>query len=223
LLYKEKNAVLELIWQNFDISQIKIKVQRETTLNLCELIMQSVKPKEYILLIDDISRITPSGRKVLEKLKDTFIIFTSARSVKANDTAYLWNFEILKLKPLNRSDAVKMIHQLSIGLEVENVELFRNHIYEQTNGNPRAISEMVKRYKVEPFLTNDEVLKYKHAGALPEFDMTYFLIIGLSLLTILRYAGREFNNPAFRILGAIGMIVLILSRPLFRTLKRNNI
>ncbi|TAF43505.1 MAG: hypothetical protein EAZ64_08890 [Sphingobacteriales bacterium] len=134
LLFKDRNSVLDIIWKDFDITQVKNKVQKETTLNMCEIIISAVKAKEYILIIDDISRITPSGRKILEKLKDTFIIFTAAREVKANETSFLWNFEILKLQPLNRSESIKLIHALSNNLEVENLELFRNHIYEQTNG-----------------------------------------------------------------------------------------
>lgn len=223
LLYKDKNSVLDIIWAGFDITQIKVKVQKETTLNMCDIIMRAVKPKDYILIIDDISRITPSGRKIIEKLKDTFIIFTAARAIKANETSFLWNFEIIKIQPLNRNDSIKLIHALSNNLEVENLELFRNHIYEQTNGNPRAISEMINRYRVEPFLTNEEVLKFKHTGALPEFDMSFILILVLVIFAGMRFLSREMNNPALRLVGSIAMILLMLSRPLFKRLKRTNI
>ncbi|WP_036602964.1 tyrosine-type recombinase/integrase [Olivibacter sitiensis] len=219
----DKNAVLALIWKEFSKDQIATKVQRETALNLCELIKQAVEPKEYVLMIDDITRITPSGKKVLDRLKDTFVIVTSAREIKASDTAFLWNFEVMKLKPLDRENAMRLIHHHATGMEVENPELFRNHIYDQTGGNPRAITEMIERYRAEPFLTNEAVLKHRHVGALQEIDMSFALVLLIAIMTAMRYLARDLENPNLRLIGAIGMILLIISRPIFRGLKRKNL
>lgn len=219
-LYKDKDTVNSILWKDFTIDEIKKKIQRQNITHLCSTIIASVEPKEYILVIDDITRITPSGKKAIEKLKDTFTIITTARAVKANDTSFIWNFEVFKLKELNRNDAMMLIQQLAGGLEIEDINLFKNHIYEQTNGNPRAITEMVNRYKKEPFITNQVIREIKHTGALHEFDMTFIIVLFLGIITAMRYMSRELHEPALRFIGSIGLILLIVSRPLLKNLQK---
>lgn len=220
-LYKgDKKTILDLIWKDFDIEAVKKQIQRENNIQLCNTIIATVQPLEYVLLIDDITRITPAGKKVLEKFKDTFVLVIGARQVKATDTSFLWNYEQLKLDNLTRSDSLKLIKQLSTGLEVENYNLFFNHIYEQTNGNPRAINEIIERYRKEPFITNETVREIRHTGALSEIDMTFAVVIFLGVITALRYASSELEEPALRVIGSIGLILLLVSRPFFANLKK---
>lgn len=221
-LYKgDHSSVLNLIWQGFTLEEIKKNIQRENTIQVCSTLISCVEPKEYILIIDDITRITPGAKDVLEKLKDTFIIVCGARKIKAQDTSFLWNFEKIKIKNLDRSDSIKLIQQLSSDLQIENWEVYRNHVYNQTTGNPRAIHELIERYKKEPFITNEVVRDIRHAGALREFDFTFVVIIFFALITILRYASQELDEPGLRLIGSIGLILLILSRPMVRFFKRN--
>lgn len=219
-LYKDKDTVLSYLWEEFTVEEIKKKVQRENTIHLCDAIIASVKPKEYILIIDDITRVTPTAKKTIERLASAFVIITGARAVKANDTSFIWDFEILKLNPLNRKYSMQLIQQLASGLEVENWELFKNHIYEQTNGNPRAITELINRYRKEPILTNDKIRSIKHVGALQEIDMTFMIVLFLGIITAMRYMSRELDEPALRFIGSVGLILLIVSRPLLRRLTR---
>lgn len=219
-LYKNKNTINSILWKDFTVDEIKKKIQRENIVHLCDTIKATVKPKEYVLIIDDISSITNSAKKVIEKLKDTFIIIAGARTIKANNTSFIWNFEKVDLKPLNRKFALQLINQLSAGLEVENLEVFRNHIFDQTNGNPRAITELIERYKKEPFLDTQTIREIKHTGALKEIDMTWMVVMFLGLMTVLRYMARDFDEPALRFIGSIAMVGLLMFRPLMNSLKR---
>ncbi|MDY7397058.1 hypothetical protein UMM65_17585, partial [Aureibaculum sp. 2210JD6-5] len=219
-LYKDKETVLSYLWNEFTIDEVKKKIQRENTLHLCDSIISSVQPQEYILVIDDITRVTPNAKKTIERLASAFIIIAGARAVKAIDTSFIWDFEILKLTPLNRKCSMQLIQQLAGGLEVENWELFRNHIYEQTHGNPRAITELIHRYRKEPVLSNEKIRSIKHVGALQEFDMTFMIVLFLGIITAMRYMSRELDEPALRFIGSIGLILLIVSRPLLRRLSK---
>ena len=112
-LHKSQTTVISLLWKDFTVEEVNKKIQRENITSLCATIQSSVKPREYILLIDDLTSITPSAKKAIEKLKDTFIIIASARELKQNNTSFLWNFERIDLKPLPRRYAMQLIHQLS--------------------------------------------------------------------------------------------------------------
>lgn len=219
-LYQDQQSVLSLLWKDFTLEEINKKIQRENIIHLCDTIIASVKKQEYVLIIDDITNITPSAKKAIERLKDIFVIITAAREIKAVNTSFLWNFEKLEIKPLNRKYAIQLTQQLSSDLAVENKELFLNHIYDQTNGNPRAITELVNRYKKEPFLDAQTIREIRHTGALPEIDMTWMIVVFLGVLTALRYLSREFDEPALRFIGSFAMVGLLFFRPLMRSLKR---
>lgn len=219
-LFKEKEAVLAMLWKDFTSDEINKKIQRENTIHLCDTIISAVKPFEYCLIIDDITNITPSSKKALERLKDCFIIVAAAREVKAVNTSFVWNFEKIEVKNLPRKEAFLLIHQLANNLEVENKELFFTHIFEQTVGNPRAISELINRYRKEPFLDTQTIREIRHSGALPEIDMTWIIIVSLGLLTSLRFLSREMNEPALRFIGSIAMILLFLMRPMLASFRR---
>ena len=220
LFQNDKQAVLNLLWKDFDKVEIVKKMQRENTYSLCDKIMDSTSRHEYVLLVDNISNITPVGKKIIEKFKDHFIIICGARNIKIKDTSFLWNFEKLELKPLNRHFSLLMINNLSIGMEIENWELYRNHIFTQTNGNPRAISELVSRYKKEPFVTNMVVREIKHIGALKEIDMTWLIVIFLGVIMATRYMAKELDEPGLKFIGSVAMIALLMMRPMMYSLKR---
>jgi len=219
-LFKEKETVLAMLWKDFTTEEINKKIQRENTMHLCDTIISAIKPFEYCLIIDDITNITPSAKKALERLKDCFVIVAGAREIKAVNTSFLWNFEKVELKNLNRKESFLLINQLANNLEVENKELFYSHIFDQTNGNPRAISELINRYKKEPFLDTQTIREIRHTGALPEIDMTWIIIVSLGLLTSLRFLSREMNEPALRFIGGIAMVLLFLIRPLLSNFRR---
>lgn len=223
-LYKnDKNHVFNLLYGDYDLTKLKTTLNRESIPNLCNEIIKVVKPKEYLLVIDSVDGVTPKGIKALELLKDTFTIITSAREIPLNKGSFLWNFETVYLKPLPRKDALHLIHKLSYDLDIEDYELFRNHIFEQSNGNPRVIYEIIDRYRKEPVISNDVVRDIKHFGSLKEIDMSIVFIIGLASLAILRYLSREADQDSYRFIGGAAMILLILFRYFVRGTKRTSI
>lgn len=219
-LYKEKETVLEVLWKDFTLEEINKKIQRDNTIALCDTIAAAVKPQEYCLIIDDITNITPGAKKVLERLKDTFIIVAAAREIKATNTSFIWNFEKIEVKNLSRKESFLLINQLANNLDIQNKELFMNHIFDQTNGNPRAIDELINRYKKEPFLDAQTIREIRHTGALKEIDMTWIILVSLGLLTSLRFLSREMDEPALRFIGSLAMIALFLLRPMLASFKR---
>lgn len=223
-LYKnEKNTVFKLIYGESDLMKVGEKMNKETVKNLCEELIKVSDKHEYILKIDNVDRITPKAIKALELLKDHFTIITTAREVPLSKQSFLWNFEIIKMKNLERQNALELIHKLSSELEIEDFELYRNHIYEQSVGNPRVIHELVERYRKEIIISSDIVRTVRHTGSLKEIDMSLFVLLILGVLAILRYAAGETGNTSLRFIGGCAMILLIISRYFFRFGIRKNV
>ncbi|MCB0084755.1 MAG: hypothetical protein KDE47_27630, partial [Caldilineaceae bacterium] len=134
------------------------------------------------------------------------------------------NFEIIELQPLPRSEAITLIEHLSASLldRIEEVESYKNRIWEDTQGNPLYTIEMVERLAKEPVISIEATQRVKHTASKNEIDFTVILIICISSLMGLRYMGSEFGEDAgaFRLIGGLALVFAIFARPIFRSLKR---
>jgi hypothetical protein len=127
------------------------------------------------------------------------------------------------LKKLNRLQSFELIHKLSYEIEVEDYEIYRNHIWQQTDGNPKAITEMVERYSREPRLVADTIRSVEFSDVIKEFDFSYILVLMIACLAVMRYMTSEMDNPAFRFIGGMAMILLLMSRAFVARTKRKSI
>lgn len=216
----DKDHCKQLIYGDLDLDKVKVKLNRSSVNHLAKEICKAVKPKEYILSIDSVDTITPRGVKVLEELKDYFVLFCGARALKIDRSSFAWNFDKMEIKPLKRSDAIQLIEKLSYDVSVEDRSLFRNHIFEQSNGNPRVIFELIDRYRKEPLITNEVVRNVRHTASLKEFDMTFIIFILFGGMYLLRYLSREVDNDAFRFIGGLALVLAMLFSKLVPKFRR---
>ncbi len=220
-LYKgDKDALKKELYPEFDYDALVNHLQKDSMSNLCKEIIKVTKKNEYLLVIDSCDRITPRGIKILEELKDHFCILTAAREMPLNKSSFLWNFEIVRLKNLERRFALGLIHTLSKGLEIEDFVLFRNHVFEQSVGNPRVICELIERYRKEVVVTSDVVREVRHSGGLKEFDCSWFVIVFLGIISCLRFMSHELGNDSLRFIGGCSVLGLLIFRSLFSKRRR---
>jgi integrase/recombinase XerD len=216
----DKKHVKKMLYDDIPTDKLKVKLTRSSVRNLTKEICDIVAPKEYLIVIDNVDRISPKGVEMIEFLKDHFIIFTSARVVKIDRASFSWNFDRVNLKELDRPRSFELINKLSFDIEVEDTTLFRNHIYEQSNGNPRVIFEIIDRYRREPVITNEVVKQIRHTASLKEIDLTFIIFIGFGLMYLLRYMSKEVDNESFRFIGGVALVLTLLFRQLVGFTKR---
>lgn len=220
LYNNDKLHIKTMLYSDLDLNKLKTKFSRTSIRNLTKEICDAVKPKEYLLVIDNVDRISPKGVEMIELLKDHFIIFTSARNVKIDRSSFTWNFDRIDLKEFNRTTSFELINKLSYDIEVEDKSLFRNHIYEQSNGNPRVIFEIIDRYRREPVITNEVVKKIRHTASLKEIDLTFVVFLAFGLMYLLRYMSKEVDNDSYKFIGGIALVATLIFRQLFGFTKR---
>lgn len=220
LYQNDKQTIFEMIYGDFELGKLDTQLQRDSVSALCKTLISTVSKYEYLLVIDNCDKITPRGIKALEELKDHFVILTSAREVAVNKSSFLWNFETIRIDNLNRQNSLELIHKLAYDIEVEDFELFRNHIWEQSNGNPRVIFELVERFRKEVIVSADIVRSIRHTGSMKEIDMSFAVMLLLASMAILRYASAEVGNDSLKFIGGCAMILMLFSRYIFNFTKR---
>ena len=217
----DKEKIIQLLTEEAEINKV---ITKNSVPHLINLLLKTTEKDEYTLIIDDITSVTPSGVVALEKLKNHFHIIAAARQVKMSQASFLSNFQKLAIKPLNRIESTQLIVQHSKPLKnrIEDYESYKNHIYEQTGGNPLFITELIDRFSKEPIISIDHIRDIRHTAALREIDMSIPVVIMISSLMILRYIGGEFEDDsgAFRLFGGIFMLFALFSRSIFNYGKR---
>lgn len=220
----DKDKLFEMLFKINDRFDLEKLATRESIKRLCELAIQSTTHKEYTLLFDDLTDITKYGVSVMEKLKNHFIIIAAARRIKLEHKTFLSNFEKIELEPLSRPESIELINKLSFPLldRITDYEAYKNRIWEDTQGIPLYIIEMIERLSKEVTISPETTAKIRHTASKQEIDFTLPLIVLFSSLMVLRYIGNELgdNAGAFKLIGGLGLIVAIFSRHIFRTLKR---
>jgi hypothetical protein len=105
---------------------------------------------------------------------------------------------------------------------IEDYETYKNHIYDQTDGNPLFITELIERFGKEPVISVDHIRDIRHTAALREIDMSVPVVILFSSLMVLRYIGGEFEDDsgAFRLFGGIFLLFALFARSIFNYGKR---
>lgn len=223
LLYlydNDKEAIKEMVFGEFDKSKIIQKLQKDSVNSLIEEILKITQKHEYILMIDNVDGITQKGMKCIELLKDHFVIITTAREVPINKANFLWNFERIDVENLSRTASLELIHRLSYDMDVEDFELYRNHIYDQSNGNPRVIFELCERYRKEMIVTDEVVRQIRHIGGIPEIDMSFIIVFILAGIAVMRYTNREIGGTSWRFIGGMALVLLMISRFFLSKMKR---
>lgn len=225
LFETDKESIAKTLYEKqLNKNDIDTLVYRETIKRMTEMLIQITEQQEYTLLIDDVTRIPPTGVLALEKLKNHFHIICAARRIPITKSSFLTNFERIELKPLSRLESIELINRVSqpILQKIEDYETYKNHIFENTNGNPLFMIEMIERYSKEPEITLEVIRDYRHTGALKEFDFSLVLVIFLSSLMVLRYISGELGDDsgALRLFGGIFLMFALFARNIFRAGKR---
>ena len=221
LFETDKESIAKTLYEKqLNKNDIDTLVYRESIKRMTEMLIQITEQHEYTLLIDDVTRIPPTGVLALEKLKNHYHIICAARRIPMTKSSFLTNFERIDLKPLSRPESIELINRVSqpIIQKIEDYETYKNHIFENTNGNPLFMIEMIERYSKEPEITLEVIRDYRHTAALKEFDFSLVLVITLSSLMVLRYISGELGDDsgAMRLFGGIFLMFALFARNIFR-------
>jgi len=228
-IIQDKPGMLELYTQLEEqegVEKIDKMLKALSVKQLAERLIKITEKHEYTLILDDVTKITPTGVSIIEKLKNHFHIICAARQVKISHISFLTNFDVVEVKNLDRKESIEMIgrlvHNAQMFDRIEDYESFKNHVFEQTDGNPLFIIEMVERYNKEMVIDLDTTRDIQHTTARKEIDFSIPLMIFLGGLMVLRYVGKELTDDkgAYMLFGGVAMVFALFARFFFNSTKR---
>ena len=150
---------------NEDFEKIKKRHARETIQAWTDMVLNSVQKNELVLIVDDLSDMTPSVGRLIDKLNRKFTIIAALQEVKKTYEKHFWKFDRIEIEHLTIPEAKKLIRQCAAGADIEDYHMTETRILQQSAGNPRAIIEIVERLRKEPAVTRSAVRHVSHTGA----------------------------------------------------------
>lgn len=216
-----KKDVYQLMYDGREVDQLMTKTSIPEAVRI---LISLCDQNEFTIIIDDLTDITLSSVRVLEQLKNHFHIIAASRQIKISHQSMISNFQKLEIKPLNRIESNSLIDKCSDSYykRIKDYSTFRNHVYEQTQGNPLFLIELLERFSKEKIIDVSSIREVRHTAALKDIDLSLFIVIVLSSMMLLRYIGGETDDSAgaFRLLGGVFMLFALFARPLLNMTKK---
>ncbi|MBI2503811.1 MAG: tyrosine-type recombinase/integrase [Candidatus Latescibacteria bacterium] len=192
-----------------DFEVFKKQHHRTSIQGWLRLVLDAVEKDQWVLVIDDLSGLSPYLGRLLDQLGGKFRIIAALREVKRGYTSHFSRFERLSLANLSRRETQQLLRQHLAGLAVEDRTLLETHLWEHSGGNPRALLEMIERLRREPGVSCEAVRQLHHPGAHRQIDLTPIILIPAVLLVAARFIARGLGDTEAYILAGIGAALVM--------------
>jgi len=172
-----------------------------------QMVLVSVEIDEWVLVVDDLSGLTPAVGRIIARLNKKFVIVAAVHEVKKKDEKHFWKFEQVVLGNLPKADSRRLIRQCAVGADIEDIQLFETKVLEQSAGNPRAIIQSVDRLRKEPSITRNAVRDINHTGARPKLDLTWGIVLLVVPLIAARFIARGLGDTELYLVAGVSSAV----------------
>jgi len=185
-----------------------------------QMVLDCVEENAWTLVIDDLSDLSASTGRLLDRLNRKFVVFAALHEVRPAHERYFWKFDRIGLDALPPADARRLIGQCAAGADVEDLRLFETAVWRQSAGNPRAVIEIVDRLRKEPAITRTAVRDVAHTGAVRKIDLTPALMVVAMVLVAARFIARGAGSIDGYLIAGVGSAVMMGLRFFMFRLRR---
>ena len=203
-----------------DFETFKKQHTRTTIQGWTDMVLDSVEKDEFVLIVDDLSDMTASIGRLIDKLNSKFTIIAALPEVRKSYEKHFWKFDRLEIECLSTADSKKLIRQCTAGANIEDYRMTETNILQQSAGNPRAIIEIVERFRKEPAVTRSVVRDVLHTGARNQIDLTFAVVLLLLAVVAARFFMRGIGSMEGYVLAGIGSALLVGIRFFMYRFKR---
>ncbi len=193
---------------------------RTTIQGWTDMVLGSVEKDEFVLIVDDLSDMTASVGRLIDKLNSKFTIIAALPEVRRSYEKHFWKFDRVEIERLSTADSKKLIRQCTAGANIEDYRMTETNILQQSAGNPRAIIEIVERFRKEPAVTRSVVRDVLHTGARNQIDLTFAVVLLLLAVVAARFFMRGIGSMEGYVLAGIGSAILVGIRFFMYRFKR---
>ena len=232
-LSKTKSTILteitQTLYKNNDLEdpENSIEITPDGTITLKtksaqNIILKSIKGKDYILFIDDLDTATAQlSEFILQLAKTSTIIATTTELKNDKRLKHLYSmFEKIELKELNKETSKNLIDYLIQkylpDIKPDKKEFLKNEVLRTSKGNPNIIKATLSQAIAKKHIQDDDIRELRKQEETEYINLGPFFAILLGSITIVKILQIGLENRETYILLSIFSFLAYLTIRVFR-------
>jgi hypothetical protein len=218
-LYYRGDLRIETGEERTDWAVVKKRLAGMGTVGLQSAVFEAISGsmKPYLILFDNLDRISPTQQAFLETLLNIAVICAAAVEMKENVVfKKIWaSFSKIALDPLPEPVCVELIDYFCdhYPLNISDRGLYRREILKSSNGNPFHMKNMLWHGSREKYVDNEEIRKLRQIDEGHYFNMGPIYIFGVAMFTLFKIFSIGPESKEFYIyFSALGFIAYLVFR-----------
>ncbi|HYQ87100.1 MAG TPA: ATP-binding protein [Bacteroidota bacterium] len=218
-LYYNGDLRLELDEDRMDWAAVKKRLSGLGSAGLQTAVFEGISgsKKPYLILFDNLDRISPSQQAFLEALLNIAVLCAAVVEMKEHFVfRRIWaSFAKVTLEPLPEPVCVDLINYFfeHYPLHVIDPALYRREILKSANGNPFHIRNMLWHGSREKYVDAEEIRKLRQVDEGHYFNMGPIYIFGAAMFTLFKIFSIGSDNREFYIyFSALGFLAYLVFR-----------
>lgn len=216
----------EGIVENLEWKQLNRRFTRMNAREQTGCVLDSVQNKGYVIILDQLEKVTPTGQAFIETLLGRACIVGATCDQKSGGqlARMWWRFKKIEINNLGKKEAMELIDKLVEENKVlaSDMKMFKREVYKKSQGNPMAIIDIINAGSLERYVSQRQIREMEHHDAgKREFDLTPFVLFIGVIAVGARFVALGMNNVDLYILAGIaGGSFMFLRYFLYRMMKK---
>ncbi len=179
------------------------KLTRLRINELIGVVTESMRDRDYVLILDHLEAVTPTMLPQVNALMDVALVIGAADELKDSLRRLWWAFERIEVPPLSREQARELLWQVADRNKIENPQLFETRVLQQAGGNPLAIITMAIKARTAE-LSAQEIRRLQHGAGTRYVPLTPVLLLVGALIVAARFVALGLDDRDMYILAGFG-------------------
>jgi len=197
----------------------KPDIPKASVRSLLNQIIHTPKAIRPILIIDDLAKLKQPDIDPFLLLLDHFTILAATDTMSDKLKIIWWKFQVIELEPLDEPTTKNMIRYLTQNLPISDYQMLQTKLLSLANGNPLAITDMVKHLRHRPVVSRQVIRDLYHDAGIRYREWSNMLIIFWALLIMSRFIALGTHSFEAYILAGFGTSIFMVLKYFVQRMK----
>ncbi|MDA2934070.1 hypothetical protein MYX82_06975 [Acidobacteria bacterium AH-259-D05] len=213
------NVLRSMPWE-----KLASKVRSLTVKALAESLVVSLAGRGAIVIWDQFDRARPTELSWLHQFLKAATVLVGTSDPSSSKLKVILDripakVELVELTESESYELMDCCFEMA-PFAVSDLKWYRREIWRKTQGNPRAIKDLLADHSLEKYIDSQIIRSIQSEQGVRYFAISWIVLIVTVLFSIHRYVGRGLGDRDAYIIGAAGMVVFLFLSMLVRRANR---
>ncbi len=200
-----------------DSDKVRTGTAKWRVSDVAQLVADSIYGRDYVLIVDNLDTMTPSGVSVFQQLSDVAVVVAAARTERLDRLdEVIGRLNRVELRPL-ADEAIRQMLWASVDYDdVKNPKMLETQVVKRARGVPGSVADAITRYAAGSGGVSVREIR-DIQGTSQATDLTWVLVVAVVGVAVMRYVSRAMDSTsAYVIFGGLSAVGMLLRSMLYR-------